>query len=71
MDEVIKFKLPIIIVRSYVPMLRPFKKNTREEVVYCCCCKNGYALYDYDCPKTDFQFGETFNMSLNVDLIYC
>ena len=54
MDEVIKFKLPIIIVRSYVPMLRPFKKNSREEVVYCCCCKNGYALYDYDVPKTDF-----------------
>ncbi|KAM3147514.1 hypothetical protein pb186bvf_000321 [Paramecium bursaria] len=71
MDEVIKFKLPIIIVRSYVPMLRPMKKNQREEVVYCCCCKNGYALYDYDVPKTDFQFGETFNMSLNVDLSNC
>lgn len=71
LDEVIKFKLPLTIVKPYVPMIRPVKINRRENIVYCCCCKNGYAIYDYDVPKTDLKFGETFNMTLNVDLFNC
>ena len=77
MDEVIKYKLPITIVKQYIPMIRPVKINRRENIVFlccccrCCCCRNGYAIYDYDIPKTDFKFGETLNMSLTVDLFNC